>query len=1209
MKKRLLSLFLVLMMCLTILPSASSAQNQPPSSVNYFPIFTEGTSPPQTQEALLQEMLQHNNFYFYGWRRVGDGLKPTPRKTEVDGYSCPYRLPSSSTIYYTNQGMDTAIENVFGERKAYILNHKNMPKIEDMNKQVFYMSDTHRIAPTQMYTPITKSAVFFYDFQVKGLPDKFETPQLDPNDTETTLNEKNIIFNLGGASKSFTVTAVNPNDEESVVSKSYEYTKSQSAQTSVSTAYSEDWNEETTASISVDIPVINIKGGLEQSFSYSYGMTNTYGNSKDEGESQTVTDTLQQSLPAHTQMNINVQVLDRQTKIPYSGAAQISCKVLFAFAGYDEFFSFPAADYYVCNFGRNGLTAAEDLAQRVANRDVPGYNDEDIPHFKDRYDNNKDFMKTGTTQVLSYQPYAPYFGDFHYIDKTTVITPREIQPLYPLDNIAFDVENITLHDQQTKYLDSISIKALNQYDVPYYGFKPALDGQWKVVDAEGNDASAYAQVANNPNNQRPYLKTLKATDREIFLIFEPTTTINKTKTFKSNRIPLTIKGTPLSDVAINGTLEPIIFNDSGNTASVSGLTVTAKDENGNPFDTAERVTWKTDATEGLTINPTTGAMAFTKPGDYQIYAEVNGEASNRVLLQVLPARQLASLTVTGTIPELYYNSDTENNFNLSNLAVEAKDQYGEDYQLKDGEAQWKLTPPKATTNHYAELNGNILTGKVVGSEALHLEATVGEEVIKSNPLTVTVGAKPYITKLLRSGDVPEGLEGTAYDLSAIGLGAENQFGKPFILPQDIQWKVSPRYRDGGVTIDDQNKLTVAKGTIPYGKTLKVPVYAATKDNKVKTKDIFITFRQVPQLDSLLIAPKKSFDLLKDQNGYLSDYFSVTAKDQYGKPITASPQWKLEKDTGYRIDNGIITVLETNAPNRISAYVGAITSNKLPLGSSDSGTFIGGGGGIILPPVEPDNPINAGSSEGGKVSLSPEKANAGEKVTIQVQPDQNYELARILVTDRQGNTLAVTEENGSYTFIMPDSPVNIDARFQKQKVADAVFTDVPEDAYYADAVKWAVTNGITAGETDTTFAPDADCTRAQAVTFLWRAAGSPEPTTTDNPFVDVTDDTYYTKAVLWAVEKGITSGIDANHFAPNSQCNREQIVTFMWRAQGEPAIDTENTFTDVSSDAYYNKAVLWAVEKGITFGTSANTFSPNDNCNRAQIVTFLHRLNK
>ena len=175
---------------------------------------------------------------------------------------------------------------------------------------------------------------------------------------------------------------------------------------------------------------------------------------------------------------------------------------------------------------------------------------------------------------------------------------------------------------------------------------------------------------------------------------------------------------------------------------------------------------------------------------------------------------------------------------------------------------------------------------------------------------------------------------------------------------------------------------------------------------------------------------------------------------------------------------------------------------------------------------------------------------------------------------------------------------------------SVFTDVKEGAYYVDAVNWAVDKKVTSGKTETTFAPNDSCTRAQAVTFLWRAAGSPEPTTTRNPFRDVnavTHSSYY-KAILWASQKGITSGTSTTAFSPDQVCTRAQIVTFLYRYAGQPSGYYSNPFKDVgaTSEASYYKAILWAVGKGITTGSSPTTFSPYASCNRAEAVTFLYR---
>ena len=176
------------------------------------------------------------------------------------------------------------------------------------------------------------------------------------------------------------------------------------------------------------------------------------------------------------------------------------------------------------------------------------------------------------------------------------------------------------------------------------------------------------------------------------------------------------------------------------------------------------------------------------------------------------------------------------------------------------------------------------------------------------------------------------------------------------------------------------------------------------------------------------------------------------------------------------------------------------------------------------------------------------------------------------------------------------------------VLTSKFEDVKAGAFYFDPVEWAVGKGLTTGVDETNFGPLTACNRAQVVTFLWRAAGSPEPTITENPFVDVPAGTFYYKAVLWAVEEDITTGIDDSHFNPFGDCTRGQVVTFLWRAMGKPDAAGESTFSDVTvPGAFYYKAVLWAVENGITAGMGDGTFGINAVCNRAQIVTFLYRV--
>lgn len=242
---------------------------------------------------------------------------------------------------------------------------------------------------------------------------------------------------------------------------------------------------------------------------------------------------------------------------------------------------------------------------------------------------------------------------------------------------------------------------------------------------------------------------------------------------------------------------------------------------------------------------------------------------------------------------------------------------------------------------------------------------------------------------------------------------------------------------------------------------------------------------------------------------------------------------------------------------------------------------------------------------GTVSVSPESAAEGDTVTVTVKPEEGYKPNKLTVLDEKGAELkAAKKSDTEYTFTMPAGKVTIETVFA-EKVALA-FTDVAANAYYADAVSWAVENGITEGTSKTTFSPNASCTRGQAVSFLWRAAGKPDPKNTGTAFTDVKAGSYYETAVAWAVESGVTAGTSNTTFSPEDTCTRSQIVAFLYRAAKSPAVSGKNSFTDVPSDAYYKDAVLWAAENGITAGTSNEKFSPEDKCVRCQIVSFLYR---
>ena len=246
------------------------------------------------------------------------------------------------------------------------------------------------------------------------------------------------------------------------------------------------------------------------------------------------------------------------------------------------------------------------------------------------------------------------------------------------------------------------------------------------------------------------------------------------------------------------------------------------------------------------------------------------------------------------------------------------------------------------------------------------------------------------------------------------------------------------------------------------------------------------------------------------------------------------------------------------------------------------------------------------TEHGTVTVSPKNASKGDRVTVTVKPDSGYVLETLTVTDKNGNELTLKDKgNGKYTFTMPAGKVEVKATFMEDNSMLNFFYDVPNNAYFYEAVKWAVKNGITTGVGNDLFAPEQPCTRAQIVTFLWRAAGSPEPKGAASGMSDVVSGGYYEKAVAWAIENGITTGTTTSTFSPDATCTRAQAVTFLARALKAKAASAAE-FSDVPTDSYFADAVAWAAANGVTEGIGGGLFGSDNDCTRGQIVTFLYR---
>ena len=355
-------------------------------------------------------------------------------------------------------------------------------------------------------------------------------------------------------------------------------------------------------------------------------------------------------------------------------------------------------------------------------------------------------------------------------------------------------------------------------------------------------------------------------------------------------------------------------------------------------------------------------------------------------------------------------------------------------------------------------------------------------------------------------------------------------------------------------------------------------------------------------------------------GFLGDAFI-----QGGKyPILASsPADYTKVDEAIAVAKAIDGSRYTNY-DAVEAAINAVDRNKSVLEQADvdkmakdirdaidalvkkSNSSSSGGGGSSTPRYAVTVPDK---TENGSLSVTPKNAKKGSDVTVTATPDKGYEVDDIVAKDAKGNKLTLKDNgDGTYTFTMPASKVTVTAAFaekQAEPIApEKLFADVSAEEYYYEAVKWASENGVTGGIGENLFGANLPCTRAQIVTFLWRAAGSPEPKGMSG-FVDVSADAYYAKAVAWAVEEGIVSGTSATTFDPDAVCTRAQSVAFLYRAFGEK-VNKAAGFSDVSADAYYADAVAWAVENGVASGIGGGLFAPDQDCARGQIVAFLYR---
>lgn len=536
------------------------------------------------------------------------------------------------------------------------------------------------------------------------------------------------------------------------------------------------------------------------------------------------------------------------------------------------------------------------------------------------------------------------------------------------------------------------------------------------------------------------------------------------------------------------------------------------------------------------------------------------------------------------------------------------------------------------------VEGTVYVGTNGYSQHVEFKATNAIDHTDGKPTTIFTG-DVYCEGDIRGGSfygsVTAAIPDNYLDWDIIKNFWSNISGGSFYKPVCTEGHVSGGTYYGWLTMGETAKLSgkpMNTGTVINDKTNipnpnSTPVTVTYKYGKLDG----IYAKQIVQAGEKAIEP----DVPSRQGYQFTDWYLDDTKYDFNaavtKDMTLTAQWTLDRYTiSYNLNNGTATgnpdsytvesdAITLNTPTRPGytftgwSGTGLTGENNLTVtiekGSTGNRTYTAhwrynGGGGSSSSPSYPVSVPD--KTDHGSVTVSPKNASKGDTVTVTVKSDSGYVLETISVTDKNGNDLKLTDKgNGKYTFTMPTSKVEIKVTFMEDNSVLNFFYDVPNDAYYYEAVKWAAENGITGGVGNSLFAPNQPCTRAQIVTFLWRAAGSPEPKNMSN-FSDVPADSYYAKAVAWAVENGITTGTGDGKFSPDATCTRAQSVTFLFRASKASA-NGAPAFSDVVATAYYAEAVKWATDNGITNGIGDNLFGSDNDCTRAQIVTFLYRM--
>ena len=521
-----------------------------------------------------------------------------------------------------------------------------------------------------------------------------------------------------------------------------------------------------------------------------------------------------------------------------------------------------------------------------------------------------------------------------------------------------------------------------------------------------------------------------------------------------------------------------------------------------------------------------------------------------------------------------------------------------------GIAGQQLSSCAIKNSYYQEMDGLTAVGKLGGDGGSYTPADnekISDEVAKATSEQITSGEIAWRLNTENGTKENSGIWSKNVDKLAKDFDVAKACKVIFDFPESTEDVIVYTSDDGKVEIPDAAKDKV----LTYQKNGETKFFT---EDTVVTEDITVTVAEkqlgvapifANNTDTISSADDKGVVFTLNSEPVDGTIFNIYSAETGGE-LVGKTSWsgtKLTVVLDSAPSNNTIYYVSMTTPTTTESLRSQIIVNAYVRPSS--------GGSSSGSSSAPTYPVTAPSkTENGSITVSPKNAKKGTTVTITVTPDKGYTLEALTVLDKDGKEIQLTKKNDiQYTFTMPASKVEVKATFVKEAEVSP-FSDVSTTAYYYEAVKWAREKGITGGIGNGLFGPNQPCTRAQIVTFLWRAAGSPEPKNMSS-FTDVPADSYYAKAVAWAAENGITGGTGDGQFSPDATCTRAQSVTFLFRAIGK-LVDSKAEFNDVLTDSYYANAVAWAVENGVTNGIGNGLFGPDNSCTRAQIVTFLFR---